>query len=59
MKVMGVNLWAVLVSALATMAIGFVWVGVLPPLFHDAAWARRVRNVVIPRSCRRLDRRGG
>jgi len=25
MKFMGVNLWAVLVSALATMAIGFVW----------------------------------
>ena len=25
MKFMGVNLWAVLVSALATLAIGFVW----------------------------------
>ena len=25
MRFMGVNLWAVLVSALATMVVGFVW----------------------------------
>ena len=35
MKFMGVNLWAVLVSALATMAVGFVWYS---PLLFARPW---------------------
>jgi hypothetical protein len=35
MKVMGVNLWAVLVSALATMVVGFVWYS---PLLFARRW---------------------
>jgi hypothetical protein len=35
MKFMGVNLWAVLVSALATMVIGFVWYS---PLLFARRW---------------------
>ncbi len=35
MRVMGVNLWAVLVSALATMVVGFVWYS---PLLFARRW---------------------
>jgi uncharacterized SAM-binding protein YcdF (DUF218 family) len=35
MKFMGVNLWAVLVSALATMVVGFVWYS---PLLFARPW---------------------
>lgn len=35
MKFMGVNIWAVLVSALATMAVGFVWYS---PLLFARRW---------------------
>jgi hypothetical protein len=35
MKFMGVNLWAVLVSALATMVVGFVWYS---PLLFGRPW---------------------
>src|SRR5258706_4478087 len=35
MKFMGVNLWAVLVSALATMVVGFVWYS---PLLFARRW---------------------
>jgi hypothetical protein len=35
MKFMGVNLWAVLASALATMAVGFVWYS---PLLFARRW---------------------
>jgi len=35
MKFMGVNLWAVLLSALATMVVGFVWYS---PLLFARPW---------------------
>ncbi len=35
MRVMGVNLWAVLVSALATMVVGFIWYS---PLLFARRW---------------------
>jgi hypothetical protein len=35
MKFMGVNMWAVLVSALATMVVGFVWYS---PLLFARPW---------------------
>ena len=35
MKFMGVNIWAVLVSALATMVVGFVWYS---PLLFARPW---------------------
>ena len=35
MRFMGVNLWAVLVSALATMVVGFVWYS---PLLFARRW---------------------
>ena len=35
MRFMGVNVWAVLVSALATMVVGFVWYS---PLLFARRW---------------------
>lgn len=37
MKFMGLNLWAVLVAALATMVVGFVWYS---PLLFARPWMR-------------------